>query len=100
MESDFLLHTIARVYGQKIDSQAHFVNSISVHYVNLHSFAKTLGAKDDTNTAQAEYKLFFQGQRDDGYAELYLNVDANARRLEIKEKDIEYRPQIIQFLKK
>lgn len=100
VESDYLLRTIAKIYGQKIDSQDHFTNNVPVRYVNLNDFAKTLGAKEDSVPAQAECKIFFQGKKDDDYAELYLNVDTSAKRLEIKEKDAEYRPRIIKFLKK
>lgn len=100
IESDYLLRTIGKIYGQKIDSQARFTNKVSVGYVNLNEFAKTLGAKEDSVPTQAEYKIFFQGKKDDDYAELYLNVDTSAKRLEINEKDADYRPQIIKSLKK
>lgn len=98
-ESDDLLATLASVYKQKADSSIQFINSISLNYVNLGEFAKSLGGKESgSKNASAEYKLFFQGDED--YAELYLNVNPEEHWIELKEKDEEYRPAIIKFLRK
>jgi len=98
-ESDNLLATLALVYKQKMDSSIQFTNSISLNYVNLSEFGKSLGAQESkSNNSVAEYKLFFQGDED--YAELYLNVNPEEHWIELNEKDEEYRPAIIKFLRK
>ncbi|MBL8859368.1 MAG: hypothetical protein JNL28_12730 [Planctomycetes bacterium] len=43
-------------------------------------------------------KLFFESEGDERYAELYLNIDASAGRVEWAEKDQEYRKAIVQAL--
>lgn len=99
-ESDLLLQTLSKLYKQKPDTSLKFINTLSTTYVNLHEFAKTLGAKDGGGyMAPAEYKLFFEGEGDDDYAELYINVNPDEHWLEIREKDEEYRPAVIKFLK-
>lgn len=40
-------------------------------------------------------KLFFESEHDDRYAELYLNVDVRSSRVELIEKDEEYRAAIV-----
>jgi hypothetical protein len=99
-ESDNLIHFMAKLYSQKQDSSSRFAKEISVDYVNMNSFAKTLGSKNKNDTSVHEYKLFFQGTNKDDYAELYLNINDSAKRIDIKEKDQEYRPLIIKFLGK
>jgi hypothetical protein len=44
-------------------------------------------------------KLFYEAGGEDGYAELYTNIDLSTHRLEIHEKDEAYRSQIIQALR-
>ena len=98
-ESDYFLATLAKLYGEKLDSTTHFKASITVNYVNLGGFAKTLGAKDESDTALVEYKLFFEGKQENEYAELYLNVNPSGKSIELREKDSGYRHSIINFLK-
>lgn len=97
-ESDNFLRFMADEYNQKIDSASHF-KDISLSYVNLNTFAKSLGS-DENDTSLIEYKLFFQGPNKDDYAELYLNINHREKIIEFKEKDQEYRPQLIKFLRK
>jgi len=100
-ESDNLLHTLAILYKQKTDSSLKFTNSISVAYVNLDEFAESLGAQDGGDyKTQKQYKLFYEGGSEDEYAELYLNISPTEHWIELREKDEEYRPTIIKFLKK
>jgi hypothetical protein len=100
-ESDFFLATLAKLYKQKIDSSIKFTSNISVSYVNLKEFGKSLGAQDASQyPTSTEYKLFFEGASDEDYAELYVNINTEDNWIEIREKDEEYRPAIIKFLKK
>jgi hypothetical protein len=100
-ESDNLLQTLAKLYKQKADSSLKFTNSISVTYVNLDEFAKSLGAQDGGDyKTQSQYKLFYEGSAEDEYAELYLNISLTEHWIELREKDEEYRPIIIKFLKR
>ena len=100
-ESDNLIQTLAKLYKQKSDSSLKFTNSISVTYVNLDEFAKSLGAEDGGEyKTQNQYKLFYEGLNEEDYAELYLNIDPTEHWIELREKDEEYRPVIIKFLKK
>jgi hypothetical protein len=97
-ESDFLLTTLAMLYKQKADSSLKFINSISTNYVDLGEYAKALNAKEGGKySTPAQYKIFFEGN--DDYAELYVNINPDEHWIEIKEKDEEYRPAIIKFLK-
>ncbi len=99
-ESDNLLQTLASLYKLKDDSTLKFTNSISVTYVNLDEFVKSLGAQDGGDyKTQNQYKLFFEGSSEDEFAELYLNISPTEHWIELREKDEEYRPVIINFLK-
>jgi hypothetical protein len=96
-ESDRLLCFMAKMYGQKLDSPYHFKKSASVDFINLQTFALSVAGKRDTTTDKKEYKLFFPLKDDD--AELYLNIDDQKKRLEIEEKDPEFRSDIIKCLR-
>jgi hypothetical protein len=64
----------------------------------LGTFAKDVAGKGVDDSAKKEYKLFFTLK--DDVAELYLNIDDHQHRLEIQEKDPDYRPGIIRSLRK
>jgi hypothetical protein len=99
-ESDNLLQTLTMLYKQKADSTLKFINSVSVTYVNLDEFSKSLGLQDGGEyKTQNQYKLFFEGSNEEEYAELYLNISPTEHWIELLEKDEEYRPIIIKFLK-
>lgn len=101
IESDNLLQTLAKLYKQKADSSLKFTTSITVTYVNLDEFAKSLGATDrDEYKTQNQYKLFYEGSSEEDYAELYLNISPSEHWIELREKDEEYRPVLIKFLRK
>jgi len=40
-------------------------------------------------------KLFFESEEDDRYAELYLNIDVAGARIELNEKDDDYRKALV-----
>ena len=67
--------------------------------MNLKEFAKAVTGLEGQYTAANQYKLFFEGKVDIDYAELYLNVNPTDNWIEIREKDEEYRPIVLRFLK-
>ncbi len=96
-ESDNLLSLLALLYQQKISANTGFVKSISVGYVDLNKFAKSVtGMEDKTNLNTKEYKLFFATK--DDVAELFFNVNEDEKWIELREKDKEFRPAIIKVL--
>ena len=100
-ESDNLLLALAKLYKQKVDTTLKFTESVSLTYVNLDEFAKSLGAKDGGKyKTENQYKLFYEGIKEGEYAEVYLNINQTEHWIELKEKDEEYRPIIIKFLKR
>ena len=62
-------------------------------------FASSLGANNNNDTTLIEYKLFFEAPNGDN-AELYLNISKSEKQIEFKEKDQEYRPLFIKFMRK
>ena len=98
-QSNYLLQTLSQLYEQPFDKTAIFVKSIDVTYVNLKEFAKAVAGQEGQYTAANEYKLFFEGKSEEDYAELYLNINPTDNWLEIREKDEEYRPIVLRFLK-
>ena len=100
-ESENLLLTLSKLYKQKADTTLKFTEAVSLTYVNLDEFAKSLGAKDGGEyKTENQYKLFYEGIKDGEYAEVYLNINQNEHWIELKEKDEEYRPIIIKLLKR
>jgi hypothetical protein len=100
-ESDNLLLTLSNLYKQKEDTTLRFTEAVSLTYVNLDEFAKSLGAKDRKEyKTENQYKLFYEGINEGEYAEVYLNINQTEHWIELKEKDEEYRPIIIKFLKR
>jgi len=43
-------------------------------------------------------KLFFEADFEERYAEVYLNIDLDARRVELHEKDPDYRRPLVRAL--
>ena len=100
VESDNLLIVLSKLYKQKVDTTLKFTSSVSVTYVNLDEFAKRLGAEDGGQyKTENQYKLFYEGEKEGDYAEIYLNINRTEHWIELKEKDEEYRPVIIKFLR-
>jgi len=98
-QSDYLLQTLYQLYKQSTDATATFVKDINVTYVNLKEFAKAVAGQEGQYTAASEYKLFFEGSNENDYAELYLNVNQVDNWIELREKDEEYRPLVLRFLR-
>lgn len=56
------------------------------------------GNPGDLQAGPVKMKLFFESEDEERYAELYLNVDLKASRIELHEKDPEYRKAVIRAL--
>jgi len=98
--SDFLLQTLSKLYKQPLGTTATFVKDINVTYVNLKEFAKAVTGQEGQYTAANQYKLFFEGKDDEEYAEVFLNVNSEENWIELAEKDEEYRPDLLRFLRR
>ncbi|MFP5043090.1 hypothetical protein, partial [Parasediminibacterium sp. JCM 36343] len=98
-KSDYLLRTLSRLYKQTVDTTITFAKDINITYVNLKEFAKAVAGQEGQYTSANEYKLFFEGKSDEDYAELYLNVNPTDNWIELREKDEEYRPIVLRFLR-
>ena len=95
VESDQLLQQLAKLYKQNTGPSLKFISSISLSYLNMNEFVKSLGG--DADDRLREYKVFFENREGDE-AELYLNVNPAEGWIQLAEKDEEYRAQIIHFL--
>lgn len=97
--SDNFIHVLQKLYKLKVDTTSKFVLSISADCINMGDYIDSLNKQTDGNyISTAENKLFFQGEKEDDYAELYLNINESEHWIELKEKDEEYRPIIIRLL--
>jgi hypothetical protein len=85
---------LQKLYGQQSDTSK-FIDSTTTDCFTLADLNRR-GEKDVILAAQK--KLFFQGEKEDDYAELYLNINETEHWIELKEKDEEYRPIIIKLL--
>jgi hypothetical protein len=99
-QSDYLLHTLYQLYKQPVDTTSTFTSNINVNFVNLKEFAKDVAGQEGQYTAANEYKLFFEGTGDEDYAEIFLNINLADNWIELREKDEEYRPALLRFLRR
>ena len=95
--SDYLLPTLSQLYKQPDNETKTFIKVMTVNYVNLTAFAKAVSGQEPELKEVNQYKLFFEGDND--YAEIFLNIDLSNNLIEIFEKDTEYRPAILRFLR-
>ncbi len=79
-QSDHLLTAIDQVYGTAL---------------HPHSMSRQT---EFTIDGPVKIKLFFESNDESRYAELYLNIDVGATRLELAEKDPDYRRAIVRAL--
>ena len=87
--SDNLLQALAHIYSIKISPTSKFIGTFSTTYANLDEIA---GIK----TPDIKTKLFLGNPNNENeYGEVYLNIYENDMNVELKEKDIEYRPAVL-----
>jgi hypothetical protein len=91
LESDALLATLAELYGLSVPSRP----------MRLETRVAVVGLADDPRllpNRPTRMKLFFESEEPDSYAEVYVNVIAPERRIELHEKDPEYRKPLLRAL--
>ena len=86
--SDAFVQALDALYG----------TSLGIHGMHAEIRFAAVGIDDDPRTVNDEpvhMKLFFEHSDEGRYAEVYLNVDAPARRVEFHEKDADYRRPLL-----
>ena len=90
-QSDHLLTAIDQVYGTALHPHS---MSRQTEFTAI-----TLGGNPTRLIdGPVKIKLFFESDDESRYAELYLNIDVGATRLELAEKDPDYRRAIVRAL--
>ncbi len=56
------------------------------------------GDPRELSSVPVKIKLFVESEDEDRYTELYTNIDVQGRRLEIKEKDPDYRDPVMRAI--
>lgn len=91
-DSDAFVQAMDEIYGTKTGSKA-MGSEIGFAAVSLEGDPRDLGK------GPVKIKLFFLPDNEDGYAELFTNIDLPARRLDVREKDPEYRLPVVRALR-
>jgi hypothetical protein len=92
--SDDFLKALASIYNLKVTSDLQFINSFSTTYANLDEIA---GKKSQDIVS----KLFLGDPNSEkDYGEVYLNIYEGQGKVEVLEKDIEYRQSVIKAFSK
>lgn len=91
-ESDALLRAIDALYETQLEPRS--------MTGERHFTCVTLGGDPrHPHNGRIHAKLFYETDNEDEYAELYTNIDVAAGRVEIKEKDPDYRSAIVRALR-
>lgn len=91
-ESDRLVQILDTLYESGMKPAS--MKSTPIHFA-----AFTLGGNPQKLEAgRVEIKLFHESENEEEYAEFYTNIDVRNGKLEIKEKDLDYRKAIIKAL--
>jgi hypothetical protein len=91
-DSDAFVQVLDDLYGTKLTPKA--------MGAEIRFTAITLGGDPrDLAKGPVKIKLFYESGGQADYAELYTNFELPARRLEIREKDEEYRPAVVKALR-
>lgn len=87
-ESDNFVQLLAKMYKHP-DVRASMTRRIEVEAVGL------ANDPSDVLTTPTKMKLFFNSNSEKDYAEVFLNLDIPAKKLEFHEKDPEYREPLL-----
>ena len=91
-DSDALLRTLDHLYGTKL-SPLSMAKETHFTCITLGGDPRKLGQ------GRVDAKLFYESQGEGDYAEIFTNIDLGAKRLEIREKDPDYRSPIVRALR-
>jgi hypothetical protein len=91
-ESDTFLSLLAEKYGGDQDTKR-MVQNVSVTVAMLD------GAPDTMSKKPFKMKIFFEQGGQDKYAEIFINVDLENKKLEFRDKDPEYHRGILASLR-
>src|SRR5712671_386466 len=89
--SDAFVRVLDEVYGTKTKPKA-MARDTTFAAISLG------GDPRDLAKGPVQMKLFYEATDQDSYAELFTNIDSRLRRVEIREKDEEYRSPIVRAL--
>jgi hypothetical protein len=90
--SDALLRAIDDLYGAGLSPSA-MAKETRFTCITLGGDPRVLGK------GRVDAKLFYEAGAEEDYAELYTNIDLAAKRLEIREKDPDYRGPLVRALR-
>lgn len=90
-DSDAFVDVLDELYETK-RSPKNMAKEIEFNAVTLE------GHPGELANGPVKIKLFFEPESPDDYVELFTNIDLPARRVEVREKDMEYRPAVIKAL--
>ncbi len=90
-DSDAFLSALDQLYETKLSPKT-MTKEVEFNAVSLE------GHPGELEKGPVKIKLFFEPENPDDYLELYTNIDLQACRVEVREKDMEYRPAVIKAL--
>ena len=93
-ESDNFIKALSELYHQTRHDK--FTKNI----INATAFSLNEKKVDLDKKDRYKLKLFFEEDNEELYSEIYLNIDINLRKIQLREKDWEYRTAIIKVLSK
>ena len=96
--SDLFIQLLASRYNQKIDPAARMADSIPFICMSLGNLYDSGEAPKESDWIAAQYKLFFDSEKEEGDAELFMNI-APRQFVEFTEKDEDYRSHLIDIFK-
>lgn len=91
-DSDMLLRTLDDLYGTKLKASS---MAKETHFTCI-----TLGGDPrELRKGRVDAKLFYEPEAEEDYAEMFTNIDLAAKRVEIREKDEDYRSPFVRALR-
>jgi hypothetical protein len=91
-DSDLLLRMLDHLYGTKL-------NPLSMAKETRFTCLTLGGDPRKLANGRVDAKLFYESGAQGDYAEIFTNIDLGARRVEIREKDPDYRSPIVRALR-
>lgn len=91
-DSDAFVQVLDELYGTSVAAKA-MGQEVRFTAIALE------GDPRDLSKGAVKIKLFSGAETEDRYAELFTNIDLPSRRLELREKDQEYRGPVVQALR-